>query len=56
MENNRQKPEVKPLPIIPANPPINPEISPKPDINKPEQPSPEITPRKTPEIEPVKKT
>ena len=55
MEKNQYKPEIKPLPDTPVNPPFNPEISPKPDINKPEQPSPEIIPHKLPEIQPVKK-
>ena len=55
MKYNQTKPEIKPTPDIPANPPPSPEISPKPDINKPEQPSPEIIPHKLPETQPIKK-
>ena len=55
MKKNPKRIEVKPVPDIPANPTINPDIIAKPDINKPEKSSPELIPHKTPEVEPIKK-
>ena len=49
---NQKIPEIKPLPVIPTNPPAPDRIE-NPGKNMPEHPRPDIIPTTNPEIKPI---
>ena len=52
MKTNQIKPEIKPLPVIPTNPPAPDRIE-NPGKNMPEHPRPDIIQTTNPEIKPI---